>query len=268
MSPEDRSPEQNSHTTENSGCGSDDRATCTLSTVDRSMQRQRPTSRSMSRSTASRSLSTSWVTSGSSNRSARWSGSAGRVPVAASTASGNFAGWAVASADHRPRRSVGELPCRGDTGGGVRVEHHRRRGLRPPDLRGRRGVVEGGRAERALDVPRPLIGLDVEATGRAEPAELFGGHATVAAVHLEQQPLEVRRHLDVHRRAQRGEDVTRRHVADSTNRVRMSFVLEAITKSLIGAPISRAIQPASTLPKFPVGTLKRTGPVSVSAATT
>ena len=64
MSPEDRSPEQNSHTTENSGCGSDDRATCTLSTLDRSMQRQRPTSCSMSRSTASRSLATSWVTSG------------------------------------------------------------------------------------------------------------------------------------------------------------------------------------------------------------
>ncbi len=57
-----------------------------------------------------------------------------------------------------------------------------------------------------------------------------------------------------------------------TKRVRMSFVLEAITKSLIGAPISRAIQPAKTLPKFPVGTLKLTGPLvgvaSASAATT
>ena len=71
MSPEDRSPERNSHTTENSGCGPDDRAPCTLATADRSMQRQRPTSCSMSRSTASRSLATSWVTSGRSNRSAR-----------------------------------------------------------------------------------------------------------------------------------------------------------------------------------------------------
>ncbi len=59
---------------------------------------------------------------------------------------------------------------------------------------------------------------------------------------------------------------------DVTKRVRMSFVFEAITKSLIGAPISRAIQPASTLPKLPVGTLNVTGPfagvASVSAATT
>ena len=34
-------------------------------------------------------------------RSASRAGSAGRMPVAASTASGNFAGWAVASAHHR-----------------------------------------------------------------------------------------------------------------------------------------------------------------------
>ena len=47
-------------------------------------------------------------------------------------------------------------------------------------------------------------------------------------------------------------------------------MFEAITKSLIGAPISRAIQPARTLPKLPVGTLNVTGPfagvASVSAA--
>ena len=59
----------------------------------------------------------------------------------------------------------------------------------------------------ARNVPRDpalvLVGLDVEAADGAEAGELLGGQPSVAAVHLEQQPLEVRRHLDVHARAQR-----------------------------------------------------------------
>ena len=54
----------------------------------------------------------------------------------------------------------------------------------------------------------------------------------------------------------------------SMNRVTMSLVFDETTKSRIGAPICRAIQPASTLPKFPVGTLNDTGVPNVSAATT
>ena len=45
----------------------------------------------------------------------------------------------------------------------------------------------------------------------------------------------------------------------SKNRVRMSFWFEPTTSEWIGAPMRRAIQPASTLPKFPVGTLNDVG---------
>ena len=37
-------------------------------------------------------------------------------------------------------------------------------------------------------------------------------------------------------------------------RAKMSLALEPITKRSIGVPIRRAYQPASTLPKLPVGT--------------
>ena len=53
-----------------------------------------------------------------------------------------------------------------------------------------------------------------------------------------------------------------------TKRVRMSLVFDATRKSRIGAPISRAIQPDSTLPKLPVGTLNVTGSAKFSAAVT
>ena len=56
--------------------------------------------------------------------------------------------------------------------------------------------------------------------------------------------------------------------ASFTKRDRMSLVFDATMKSRIGAPISRAIQPASTLPKLPVGTLNVTGSANVSAAVT
>ena len=53
-----------------------------------------------------------------------------------------------------------------------------------------------------------------------------------------------------------------------TKRVRMSFALEAITKSSIGVPMRRATQPAKTLPKLPVGTHAVIGPPSARAVVT
>ena len=51
-------------------------------------------------------------------------------------------------------------------------------------------------------------------------------------------------------------------------RVRMSLVFDEMMKSWIGAPILRAIHPASTLPKLPVGTLNVTGSSNLSDAVT
>ena len=49
-------------------------------------------------------------------------------------------------------------------------------------------------------------------------------------------------------------------------RVRMSLQLEPIRRRWIGAPVRRAIQPARTLPKLPVGTANDTGrPPNVAA---
>src|SRR5262249_21506992 len=55
--------------------------------------------------TVLRSLASTSTRSGRSSRSARRVGSGGRSPVARSTASGNLAGWAVASAITGPPRS-------------------------------------------------------------------------------------------------------------------------------------------------------------------
>ena len=52
----------------------------------------------------------------------------------------------------------------------------------------------------------------------------------------------------------------------SKNRVRMSLQLEPTIRCSIGAPVRRAIQPARTLPKFPVGTAKDTGRPPSAAA--
>jgi hypothetical protein len=73
-------------------------------------------------------------------------------------------------------------------------------------------VVEPGSLEATLDELGPLIGLHREAATAAEPVQLLGGEPAVATVHLEQQPLEVARHLDVHAGAQRGHDGCRAHV--------------------------------------------------------
>ena len=126
--------------------------------------------------------------------------------MARSTASGNFAGWAVASVTVVPcsvpaARQLGDGT---DTDGGVRVEQHAAVAVGLRDDGERLGVVQTGGLELALDELGPLVGFDGEAAAGAEVLQLLGGEATVAAVHLEQQPLEVRRHLDVHAGAERG----------------------------------------------------------------
>ena len=117
---------------------------------------------------------------------------AGRMPVACSTASGNLAGWAVARADHRAARSA--------------ARSGRRRAR--PRCAGRRGTPVASCTSR-MTVER-LVVVErggVEAVGRGAPRPTRGpgsgssssaGARAVAAEQLEQQPLVVRRHLDVH----------------------------------------------------------------------
>ena len=77
----------------------------------RGLTRQAETAESTWARTASTSLGSTSKRSSRSNRSASRGGSGGRMPVARSTASGNLAGWAVASA------TIGASPLRRDAGG-------------------------------------------------------------------------------------------------------------------------------------------------------
>ena len=72
-------------------------------------------------------------------------------------------------------------------------------------------VVAARGAERRRDPTRVLIGLDSHTTSRTELRHLLGRGPAVAIVHLEQQTLEVGRHLNVHRRAERGHHTRRNH---------------------------------------------------------
>ena len=122
---------------------------------------------------------------------------AGRMPVASSTASGNLAGWAVARRHHRARRRTGAATrAAADADRGVRVEEHRR------SRRARRRIVAEGRL--VVDASPPRSDRSRGASTAPRPAEArhqLGAARAVAAQQLEQQPLEVGRHLDVHRRA-------------------------------------------------------------------
>ena len=188
----------------------------------------------------------------------RCAGSSGRKPMASSTASGNLAGCAVASVTYGttvalPRTTSVPPPCPSPYAD--RGHSPRRHSTRRISLSVDTSSNAAARNEPAMKRSR-WSRFDVESPGRTKPRQLLGGHPAVAAVHLKQQSLEVRRHLNVHRRTQR-----RDHDRDAvmswslTNRVRMSLVFDEMMKSRIGAPISRAIHPASTLPKLPVGTL-------------
>jgi hypothetical protein len=118
-------------------------------------------------------------------------------PVARSTASGNLAGWAVASVTigraGSGRARAAAVPVA--VCGSISIPVSRA----PADLGDRGVVVEAGGTERPAN-HWSLVVLDVEAPVARNRPELLGGHPTVAPVHLEQQPLEVRRHLDVHAR--------------------------------------------------------------------
>ena len=129
----------------------------------------------------------------------------------------------------------------------------------------RLGVVEAG-------APPAVGSRRGDVAAGPELAEQLAGAGAVAVEQLEQQTLEVGRHLDVHARAESvGTTGSIVSAPVSSQRVRMSLVFEATTKPATSRPICWATQPASTLPKLPVGTLN-TGaaspPSSARAAVT
>ena len=133
-------------------------------------------------------------------------------------------------------RATGPPPCPTAVCGSISIPVAR---VDAADLVERRVVVEAGRPERAVDPALALVGGDRRAARLAEPLQLLGGRPPVAPVQLEQQPLEVRRHLDVHARAERRHD--RRACVmspSSTKRVRMSLRFDAMTK-----PVDRRAHP-------------------------
>ena len=137
------------------------------------------------------------------------------MPVARSTASGNFAGWAQASATigaiavHRER-----LGARGtDRDRGVRVDQHPRPGIGLGDgsasLQCHRPCGrKTSRAPRAIPHP-PAAGCRCGESSAIASATA----AAVAAFQFEQQALEIARDLDVHARAQARLDGGDRHLA-------------------------------------------------------
>ena len=103
-------------------------------------------------------------------------------------------------------------------------------------------------------------GAIVKAPDCARPAMSAAHGAGVAAVGLEQQALEIRGDLDVHRgRGRRRDAADLVGAAVASVRARMSLALVAIISRSTGKPMRLATQPASTSPKLPVGTEKETG---------
>ena len=163
--------------------------------------------------------------SGASIRSARWAGSGGARRSPPATASGNFAGWAVASATIGVAGSCASAcapparrpPCADRAGS-------RPRSRSRADLVGDVGLVERAGVELAAD-RRQRPRRDLEAAGLAE--RLPSCRRTrrgVATVRLEQQPLEIRRDLDVHRGRGRRHDAA--HLVDAgLERARQNVVL-------------------------------------------
>ena len=112
--------------------------------------------------------------------------------------------------DHRNPRCLSLTRGR-HTNGRVRIDEHAGRFEHVPHS-GQSSVVVAARgAERRCDPTRVLIGLDTHPTSRTELRHLLGRGPAVAIVHLEQQTLEVGRHLNVHRRAERGHHTRRNH---------------------------------------------------------
>ena len=182
------------------------------------------------------------------------SGSVGRIPVAASTASGNLAGWAVDR--HTIGRSGSIWPAARSAG---------RRRCRPPcagrpGSRARMDVADdlsvsssssAAAAKPGHAEPRPRRGPGTASSARRA--------AAVAAEQLEQQPLVVGRHLDVHGRAEVGTtgSATSAPVGDPAGEDVVA--VDADDQPVDRArPSARRIQPAKMLPKLPVGTANAT----------
>ena len=190
---------------------------------------------------------------GRSNRSARWSGSTGRTPVACSTASGNLAGWAVAMRPAPPRRPAPPPPRR-----------------RPPPCAGRPGSRCAGTGRRSR---------------RGGPVVEAGGHeAGIGGRSTAPTPGSGASARRWRRRRFSSSSNSRRSWLDDTwmsmlglsvgttpswamspvaaQRVRMSLLFRPMISRSMGAPARRAIQPAKTLPKLPVGTATSHGPAA------
>ena len=144
------------------------------------------------------------IRSGSCISEARRGGSAGRSPVIACRASGNLAGWAVAST----MRGAAPRACllgRDDSAGGMRVEQVAAALLHAADAVGDFGLAgAGGRRSRAASA-RALGPARSGRTGRARPSSPAPRPASRPA-GLEQVALEVGGDLDVHGRRGGGLD--------------------------------------------------------------
>ena len=144
----------------------------------------------------------------------------------------------------------------------------RAREARSVVVRGISAGVSGHRCPPPRSLSRAsLVAPRSRPTARPRNRAAAPRSSAVTVVQLEQQPLEVRRHLDVHRRAHR------RH--DRLGRCGRSRAGEDVV--LVGGR-SRAAdrrahlpatQPAKMLPKLPVGTLEpdRRAPSAVAAVT-
>ena len=119
--------------------------------------------------------------------------------MACSTASGNLAGWAVA------RATIGDVAGAAGPGGadpdrGVRVDEHAGGVVHLADDR------RASRASSRVAASKRSVVRRLHRAEAPEPVEQLGGARAVAAAELEEQPLVVGRHLDVHRRAVGGHD--------------------------------------------------------------
>ena len=147
--------------------------------------------------------------SGRSSRSASQSGSGGRAPQAASTASGNFAGMRGREHHHRHRRIARFLFRHGDADGGMRIDEMAGFAQHGADRRGGLLFVGAvGRENTARIADKRAAPSSVKrrdwASARHQRAHRFG----VAAIGIEQHPLEIGGDLDIHRRR-----CGRRHLA-------------------------------------------------------
>ena len=176
-------------------------------------------------------------------------------------ASGNFAGWAVASVTNRgphvrreaarprplPTAVCGSMTrpvsrCTAAMASRVSASPHR----------------PAWNSERTVAAAPPA---DPERAALGELAHQSGDAFAVPAVHLEQQPLEIAGDLDVHRGRQRRVTSVSRWSPVVSARVRMSFSLLATASRSTGRPIRCATKPAKHVAEVPRRHRERNGHV-------